>query len=332
MSANRLNLLLSASDPLPEDGLIAVFEPQAHSDLSALPQTRVRIVTRLRPVHEAWSARGYTCEDPSRDGVGAAVVFLPRGRDHARGLVAQAVAAVSGGPVLIDGQKTNGIDAIYKALRPRGECMQALSKAHGKIFVLRADPDDLADWAIGAPSLNRDGFHTLPGVFSADGVDPASALLAKALPASLGAQVADLGAGWGYLSLSALTRDLSEIHLVEADRAALECARLNITDMRARFHWADATGFASERVFDSVIMNPPFHTGRAAEPQLGQAFIATAARILKPGGQLWLVANRHLPYEAALQAGFSSVSEVGGDRSFKIIQARGPRKTPRRGR
>ncbi len=71
-------------------------------------------------------------------------------------------------------------------------------------------------------------------------------------------------------------------------------------------------------------MNPPFHTSRNADPALGQAFIAAAARVLKPSGHLWIVANRHLPYEATLAEQFAEVAEVGGDGRFKICMRNAP--------
>ena len=162
-----------------------------------------------------------------------------------------------------------------------------------------------------------------PGVFSADGADPGSVLLADAVPAVLSGRVADLGAGWGYLSARVLERcrDVSEIHLVEAQASALDCARANVADPRARFHWADATAFRPEAPMDAVIMNPPFHSGRAAEPELGRRFIAAAAGMLRPGGHLWMVANRHLPYEAPLRAAFARVEEIGSDPGYKLFQA-----------
>jgi 16S rRNA (guanine1207-N2)-methyltransferase len=73
-------------------------------------------------------------------------------------------------------------------------------------------------------------------------------------------------------------------------------------------------------------MNPPFHAGRAADPALGRAFIAAAARMLSPTGQLWLVANRHLAYETALQEHFRQVAEIGGDPSFRIMHAARPKR------
>ena len=121
------------------------------------------------------------------------------------------------------------------------------------------------------------------------------------------------------------------LDLVEADHLALACARRNVTDPRAAFHWADATRFRPERRYDAVVTNPPFHTGRAAEPGLGVAFITAAAAALAPQGALWLVANRQLPYEAALTRLFREVREIGGDKGFKVLSASGVVNAPRSG-
>jgi 16S rRNA (guanine1207-N2)-methyltransferase len=142
------------------------------------------------------------------------------------------------------------------------------------------------------------------------------------LPAKFGGKVADLGAGWGYLARAILAHPgVKRLDLVEAEADALTCARINITDERARFHWADATTFRPETLLDAVVMNPPFHHGRDADPGLGAAFIQAARRMLAPNGGLWLVANRHLPYDAALSAAFLEHREVAGDSAFRVIHA-----------
>ena len=115
--------------------------------------------------------------------------------------------------------------------------------------------------------------------------------------------------------------------MFEAEHAALECARQNIEDTRAVFHWADATDLQVSEKFDVVVSNPPFHTSRAADPDIGRAFIQASASILKPNGKFWLVANRHLPYEAALSASFAEVTEIAGDASFKVFCAAKPLNT-----
>ena len=149
-------------------------------------------------------------------------------------------------------------------------------------------------------------------------------MLADELP-PLSGNVVDLGAGWGFLSaMLAKMPSVSKIDLVEADQVALNCAHRNVTDKRAHFHWADATNWSTENRVDAVVMNPPFHNGRASDPTLGKTFISAAARLLAPSGKLWMVANRHLPYETTLSEAFVSVSEVSGDSRFKIFRAERP--------
>ncbi|WP_299025539.1 class I SAM-dependent methyltransferase [uncultured Sulfitobacter sp.] len=308
----------------PDDGKIAVFGPPADADLGGIPKDRAQIIQNFYPAHAAWAARDYDAAVVSEGRYAAAVVCLPRAKQEARAMIAQACAA-SDGVVVIDGQKTDGIESILKAMKVRVGVHGPVTKGHGKLFWIDAPAADcFTDWAAG-PARTEGGFWTAPGVFSADGIDLASALLADALPAKLGKQICDLGAGWGYLSAHALTREgVEAVHLVEANYMALECARRNVADPRAQFHWADATEWAPAHKFDTIVMNPPFHVGRASEPQIGQAFVASAARLLAPQGHLWMVANRHLPYEAELKTRFAQVEEVGGDARFKLFHALRP--------
>lgn len=329
MKASRISLALDAGYALPEEGVIAVVGPQAGVDLSDLPEERAQIVQRFKPDFDYWQGLGFDCVVEPQDSYSAAILFLPRSKTQALAQIAELAGCVGDGPIWIDGQKTDGVDSILKQCRARGTIEGTLSKAHGRIFVFYPAQDALQDWV--ATPTEIQNFVTLPGVFSADGVDRASHLLAEALPDMLKGRVADLGAGWGYLSYHGLRRfGVTEMHLIEADHVALECARQNIHDPRARFHWADATRFDDEGRFDHVISNPPFHTGRAADPELGKAFLGAAARLLSPGGHLWVVANRQLPYEQTLAQLFRDVEEFGGDRGFKLLHASRPLTQSRR--
>ena len=330
MPVSRLSLAVeSGAVALPESGRIAVFRPRTEHDISALAKDRVEIIQGFFPDHQAFSARGYACVVAEHGSYCAAVLFLPRAKAEAQWLLARAMQATNGGPVVVDGQKTDGVNSFLKECRKRGaQAGEVLPKSHGKIFTLSGG--DFADWAKPPQAVLQGGFVTRPGMFSADRIDPGSAALAAALPQKLPGKVADLGAGWGYLARHILGReDVTECHLIEAEHGALDCARQNVTDPRARFHWADATNFQTETGFDHIVTNPPFHVGRAPDPALGLAFIAAAARLLARRGTLWLVANRHLPYEAGLSASFGEVAEVAGDASFKIVRAANPRRTRR---
>ncbi|WP_306115917.1 MULTISPECIES: class I SAM-dependent methyltransferase [unclassified Roseovarius] len=330
MSAARLSLALETGEiTLPDTGRIAVFGPRGGvHDLSGLPLDRLHVLTGFKPDVDYFSARGLTCATLPEGRYSASVVFLPRAKRLARGLIARTMD-VTDGPVIVDGAKTDGVESILKDCRKRTEVSPPLSKAHGKLFSL-TPPGEFDDWAIGAPQQIDGGFVTQPGVFSADAIDPGSRLLADTLPAKLGAHVADLGGGWGYLSTRILEREaVAHLDLVEADHAALECARQNVSDPRLRLHWDDATRWRPDELLDCVVTNPPFHTDRSADPGLGQAFIAAAAAMLKPSGQLWLVANRHLPYEPNVSRLFATVTEAAGDNRFKILHAQRPSRKAR---
>ncbi|NYS25583.1 class I SAM-dependent methyltransferase [Rhodobacteraceae bacterium 2376] len=327
----RLSRALEEGLALPCDGPIAVLRPRGNEDFTPLPQDRLHMVQGFRPDHDALQAAGYRTATTPEGRYAMALVCLPRAKTEARGLIAQAVA-LSDGPVLVDGQKLDGVDSILRELRKRVAVEGVTARAHGKLFWFTPGADDLADWAAVPQHLDAPdapGFVTRPGVFSADGVDPASRLLAEHLPDTLGRRVVDLGAGWGYLAAQALQRKgLEALHLVEAEHDALDCARRNIDDPRAQFHWADALTFALPGPVDTVLCNPPFHTGRTPRPELGRGFIAAAARLLTPKGTLWLVANRHLPYDSEFTARFHAHTIEAQTPAFRIWRATAPRRTP----
>ena len=73
---------------------------------------------------------------------------------------------------------------------------------------------------------------------------------------------------------------------------------------------------------DAVVMNAPFHDGGREDRDLGAGFIAAAAQALRKGGRCWLVANRHLPYEAPLKAAFAAAVLKGEAGGYKLYEAR----------
>ena len=94
---------------------------------------------------------------------------------------------------------------------------------------------------------------------------------------------------------------------------------------RIGFFWHDLAAETVTRRYDAVVMNPPFHRGRAADPALGQAMIGKAAAALTPGGRLLMVANRQLPYEAILADGVRALrARSPRDRDFKAARGTSP--------
>ena len=322
MARSRISTAFDEGLSLPE-GDILVLRPPAAMDLYALPGDRLRIHHTFRPDRDAWASAGLrVVEEPGTAAV--ALVCVPRSKALARGLIAEAARAAPF--VIVDGQRTEGVDAIWREVRARrNDEVEGLTQGHGRLFWFKGGAA-FEDWALPGPQQAEGGLWTQPGVFSADGADRGSMMLAEALPASLPKRMADFGAGVGVLSLAALAREgVQSIDLIEAEKLALDCARLNVTDPRARFVWEDVTSGA-RGPYDGIVMNPPFHTGRTPEPRLGVAFLQAAAKALTPQGRLWVVANRHLPYEATLEGLFRQVEEIGGDAGFKLLQAAQPLK------
>lgn len=270
------------------------------------------------------------------------LVLLPRQREEARALLAKALGCVrDGGSLVVSIANNEGARSGQDDLERLAGPLQVMSKHKCRVFWTtgdsRLDLELQAQWmALDVIQPNNDGWLSRSGLFAWNRVDPASALLAANLPETLHGRVADLGAGFGYLSAQALQRNpaITHVHLYEAEARALQPARENlghIADECGRqtvlieVIWHDVTDGLPKR-YDAIISNPPFHQGRANVPGLGQRFIETAADALEDDGALWLVANRHLPYETTLNARFARVERVAQENGFKVLHAWEPRR------
>ncbi|MDQ6436182.1 class I SAM-dependent methyltransferase [Mesorhizobium sp. LHD-90] len=293
---------------------------------------RLSLVQGFRPSFRTLEKAGYDVSPvPEGENYDAALVLCGRHRGENEIRLAEAVARTNpGGLIVVAGGKDDGVASLRKRVGALVQIDGHLPKSHGVVFWLRrpAEPGSaLAGLRAEAETGLVEGrFKTAPGMFSHDRVDPGSKLLAANLPADLAGHLADFCAGWGYLAAEVAARceKVRSIDLYEADHASLEATRRNLADSSVplRFFWHDLADEPVKERYDAIVMNPPFHTGRQAEPSLGQAIIKAAAGALKPGGRLLLVANRQLPYERTISEHFSSLAEIAGDNRFKVIAAR----------
>ena len=316
---------------IPDSGRVVVLRAAPADFLNLVPAGRLLCVQSFRPVHDALAEAGRPVATRAEAPATMVVVNLTRSRAESLGTITLGLGLLEpGGRLAVNGEKTDGIEAVARTVAAALPVAGSFAKAHGRVFWLHRPerlPDAVGDWArAAAPAPNAEGFVTAPGMFSPEHVDPGSRRLAAVLD-GLEGRVADLGAGWGWLARTALERNpgITAIDLHEAELTALDAARLNLTDPRAAFHWSDVTRLGGGGC-DVVVTNPPFHQGRAAGPALGAAFVAAAARMLKPGGRLLLVANRHLPYEAPLEAAFRRWTRVSEEGGYKVFEAERPRR------
>jgi 16S rRNA (guanine1207-N2)-methyltransferase len=265
-------------------------------------------------------------EDQPEGSLSDMLVLAPPGTVERRYTTALALRSLApGGTLTILAPKDKGGSRIAKELKTFGCSVTETSRRHYRICTCER-PSRLTgiDEALneGGPRLDEAlGLWTWPGVFSWNRLDPGSMLLEQNLPAFSG-RGADFGCGIGILARTILASPTVEgLAMLDIDRRAVEMAARNIADSRAEMRWIDVRSGAGLQGLNFVVMNPPFHDGGAEDQSLGQSFIRRAAEALRPGGVLWLVANRHLPYEGVLKPLFRRVTlkvEAGG---YKIYEA-----------
>lgn len=273
---------------------------------------------------------GAVLEDVSPGTVDEIVIYAPRGTIERRYVMALAMRALtSGGRMTVLAANDRGGTRIKKELQAFGGSPTVQSRAHHRIATLDrpAQPIGLeaAVEAGDARQLPKSGLWSQPGVFAWDKHDPGSELLGRVLlehVKHLAGHGADLGCGIGILSRTLLaSKTVKSLKLVDLDRRAVEVAKRNVDDPRAQFIWGDARQLETAPL-DFVAMNPPFHDGGREDIQLGLQFIAKAAAVLKRNGMCYLVANRHLPYEAALKEHFTENELLADEAGFKVYRAK----------
>ena len=266
-------------------------------------------------------------EQQAEASLAAMTMLAPPGTLERRYAMALALRTmVPGGAFTVLAPKDRGGTRLRKELQAFGCIVEETARRHHRI-ALAARPAALAgvDDAIsnGAPRLVEElGLWSQPGVFSWDRIDPGTALLLQHLP-SFSGRGADLGCGVGVLARAVLESEkVAHLTMIDIDRRAIDAARRNIVDSRALFHWTDARDADPELTgLDFVVMNAPFHDAGTENKALALTFVKRAAEVLRKEGVCWLVANRHLPYEAIMQPLFKRVTlkvEIGG---YKIYEA-----------
>ncbi|HSB97096.1 MAG TPA: class I SAM-dependent methyltransferase, partial [Spongiibacteraceae bacterium] len=142
--------------------------------------------------------------------------------------------------------------------------------------------------------------------------------------------IADLGCGNGILGIMAKRlQPAAAISFIDESYQAVEAAadnyRRNIDAALAppaTFHFDDGLSHYSGKPFDLILCNPPFHQNHATGDQVAWRMFTQSKNHLGPGGELWIVGNRHLDYALKLKRVFGNCRQIAAHPKFVVLAAK----------
>jgi 23S rRNA (guanine1835-N2)-methyltransferase len=169
-----------------------------------------------------------------------------------------------------------------------------------------------------------------PGVFAEQKIDIGSRFFIEHFDRLPSAEtMADVGCGNGLLSLAYhRLHPKAGLYLYDESLAAVTSARLSFTTSfpAANFQIEHGDGLASAvaagKTFDLILINPPFHQQNTVTTDIALSMFAQAKQCMTAHSELWIVANRHLNYQAALKKNFRQIELIAQNAKFVIIKAK----------
>lgn len=136
-------------------------------------------------------------------------------------------------------------------------------------------------------------------------------------------RIIDFGCGTGILA-TAIARLRPKATVIASDQSAAAVASaqatINSNDLadRVKVIRDDALASQADDSADLILFNPPFHSGAAVHSDTSMRLFEDAARVLKKGGELWVVANRHLGYQPHLARIVGPTREISRTPKFTV--------------
>jgi len=264
--------------------------------------------------------------------------LLPKGRAVWEQTVLDAAAILRpGGDLILAGANDAGIKSAAKfvervfgqaiVLAYRGGCraIRAVRPA-----TLDLPQSNYYEWHMHEERVGKTqlAYAAKPGLFSWQHLDDGTRLLIEALyahPLDPADCVLDLGSGCGILSLVAARQASSgSIVAVDADCRAVEATRRTLAHnhmVHAQALISDCAWAVRDQSFTAVVTNPPFHRQRDTTYAVIEQMIRDAARLLVPGGRLYLVANRFLRYGSLIQEAFGNATALSQTNRYTVWYA-----------
>ncbi len=169
----------------------------------------------------------------------------------------------------------------------------------------------------------------LPNVYSGESLDLGARFILEHLPADPTLEdFIDLGCGNGVLSVRlGQLNPQAKITCVDESFMAIACAQKNLHDNLGKrdIHCIANNcldGFPAHSS-SMIVCNPPFHQQQTITDHIAWQMFCDSKHVLKKGGKLWVIGNRHLGYDVKLARlfGQSHVRVIANNSKFVILQA-----------
>ncbi|MFG3719270.1 methyltransferase [Streptomyces massasporeus] len=338
-----------AEERVPLDGTVVVVGDRWGALVTALAAHRPVQITDSHLAQEATRAnlaragvepgavRLLTTQDPPPERIDVLLVRVPKSLALLEDQLLRLAPAVHAGTVVVGTGMVKEIHTSTLALFERILGPTRTSLAEKKARLIFCAPD---------PALERPGnpwpyVYTLPdgigpaaggtvvnhaGVFCADRLDIGTRFFLRHLPEGRGRRVVDLGCGNGVVGTSvALADPDAEVLFVDESFQAVASAeatyKANGVSGHAEFRVGDGLAGVPSGSVDLVLNNPPFHSHQATTDATAWRMFSGARRVLRPGGELWVIGNRHLGYHVKLRKLFGNSRLVASDPKFVVLKA-----------
>ncbi|RIJ13076.1 methyltransferase domain-containing protein [Clavibacter nebraskensis] len=326
-------LALGAAAALRRAGAADPLRIRVHQDALA-SETALDLNAEL--IGERAELRHHGLDDALAAGARVVVARLPRSLDALdewAGVVAR--AAADDVTVLAGGRVKHMTPAMTEVLRRRfGDVHATLARQKSRILVARGPVRDAASDEYPRRESHPDlGLEVRAhgAAFAGSKIDIGTRFLLSLLadlPADARVAV-DLGCGTGVIaSAVALARPGIRVIATDQSWAAVDSARATVAANgmaeRVTVVRDDAGSAVPDGSADLVLLNPPFHTGATVHAGLAPRLFAAAARMLRPGGELWTVYNSPLGYRPQLTRIVGPTREAGRNAKFTVAVSTKP--------
>lgn len=258
---------------------------------------------------------------------------LPNNHSYLSFILSQLAAVVSSKTVILSAAKAKDIhrNVLEMFDKQLGKAEASLAVKKCRLIRCHAEPGKSQPVFPLQWPLEDSSFTIInhANVFAREKLDLGARFLRQHLPVDTAAQrIIDLGCGNGVLGLTLLQQQPdTQVVFTDESYMAVASARANIELnlphclANAEFVVDDCLATQQAQSADQVICNPPFHQQHTVTTHIATQMFMEAKRVLKRGGRLRIVANRHLNYQQQLQRLFGHCQQLAANPKFVILEA-----------